>query len=58
MLNGWWFLSSGGSYPLVFMVVVLLLKRSPPKKFVCVCVCEWDAGGTVSMYSTGIPRVL
>ena len=20
-LNGWWFLSSGGSYPLVFMVV-------------------------------------
>ena len=20
MLNGWWFLSSGGSYPLVFMV--------------------------------------
>ena len=21
MLNGWWFLSSGGSYPLVFMVV-------------------------------------
>ena len=21
MLNGWWFLSSGGSYPLVFTVV-------------------------------------
>ena len=23
MLNGWWFLSSGGSYPLVFTVVTL-----------------------------------
>ena len=22
MLNGWWFLSSGGAYPLVFMVGV------------------------------------
>ena len=24
-LNGWWFLSSGGSYPPVFMVVSLVL---------------------------------
>ena len=24
MLNGWWFLSSGGSYPPVFMVVYKL----------------------------------
>ena len=25
-LNGWWFLSSGGSYPPVFTVVLLYIK--------------------------------
>ena len=28
MLNGWWFLSSGGSYPPVFMVVVFSAEAS------------------------------
>ena len=28
MLNGWWFLSSGGSYPLVFMVVLSRIKTN------------------------------
>ena len=26
-LNGWWFLSSGGSYPPVFMVVLEILDQ-------------------------------
>ena len=31
-LNGWWFLSSGGSYPLVFTVVVMsnAMSSGPP----------------------------
>ena len=28
-LNGWWFLSSGGSYPLVFTVVPSKTKKYP-----------------------------
>ena len=30
MLNGWWFLSSGGSYPLVFMVVISNIQLGLP----------------------------
>ena len=31
MLNGWWFLSSGGSYPPVFMVGVMTVSRCPAR---------------------------
>ena len=31
MLNGWWFLSSGGSYPLVFTEGVMTVSRYPSR---------------------------
>ena len=51
-LNGWWFLSSGGSYPPVFMVATRMLSKTTGTEYGCdhdrcpYCTLKkWDAKG-------------